>query len=66
MPNCGEELAVEVGDVIKEMLYEMPDGLLRFQVFLSTDVAITADEVRPAVEAILFLTLLQMGHRGKF
>ena len=49
-------------DVVKEMLDEMPNRLLGLQVFLTTLVTITADDLRLAVQAIFLLTFLKMRH----
>jgi len=53
-----EEFAIEMGDVIKEMLDEVPDCLLGFKVLLAAFVTIAADDLRLAVQAIFLLTFL--------
>lgn len=53
-----EELPVEVGDIVEEVLDQVPDGLLGFEVLLAAFVAVAADDLRLAVEAILFLSFV--------
>ena len=47
-----------MGDIVKEMLDEVPDGFLWLQVLLPAIVAIMADHFCLAVEAILFFSFL--------
>jgi hypothetical protein len=41
-----------MGDVIEKMLDEVPDGLFGFEVFLPAFVAVSAEDLGLAVEAV--------------
>jgi hypothetical protein len=47
-----------VGDVVKEVLDEVPDGFLWFKVFLAAFMTVAADDLCLAIEAILFLSFV--------
>ncbi len=47
-----------MGDIIKEMLDQVPDRFLWLQVLLSAVVAIMTDHFRLAIEAIFFFSFL--------
>ena len=57
-----KKTAVEMGDVIKKMREHMPEGLLGHYIFLPAYMAIASLYGRAAIQAILFLSLGDVGH----
>ena len=57
-----EKAAVEMRDIIKEMGHHMPERFLWNHVFLAANMAIPAMNDGTAVQAIILLTLRDMGH----
>ena len=55
--DCVEETTVEVGNIIKEMGYHVPECFLGHYIFLATNLAIPASYKGTTVKAILFFSL---------
>jgi len=50
-----------MGDVVKKMLYQAPDGFFGFGIFLSANMAKAAMKADVTVKADLFLAFLSVG-----
>ena len=55
-----------MSNIIKKMSDQVPERFFGFEVFLAADMTIPAMDNSPAIKAILFFTLGQMGHNNFF
>ena len=51
-----------MGDIIKEMKYQVPERFFWFNIFLAAIMTIRSDNSGTAVQTILFFSLVKMRH----
>ena len=63
---CMEKAAVKMGNVIKKMSDHVPESFFRLNVFLAAFMAKTSYHSNTAIQAILLLSMGNMGHCNFF